>query len=118
MAQQEAIRVVPQLAPLFARMTTHVVDQRFTAGEALSFFDKHLTQVPDQVLASPVALQPWFQALRQPDLYWSLLNPDDRSLWSDYRVAPRPWYREMLLKLARTTAGWKVLWSVRHALRI
>ena len=111
--------MVPQLAPLFARMTTHVVNQRFTAGEALSFFDKHLTRLSEPLLASPVAPRPpCFEALRQPDLYWSHLTAEDRRLWSDHKVPPRPWYRKLLLKLASTELGWRVLWSVRRTLHI
>lgn len=110
--------MVPQLAPLFARMTTHVVEHRFTANEALSFFERHLTQVSEDALASPISPAFNFEALRQPDVYWSLLSPDDCRFWSDYQVPPRSWHKAMLLNLAQMTVGWRVLWFVRHRLRV
>ncbi len=115
---QEAIRVVPQLAPLFARMSTHVVEQRFTATEALSFFDMNLTRLPEQIEASPVVLEPGFEVLRDPDLYWSILSANDRLVWREYRVPPRSWIQRLLTWFARNRTAWKLLRSVRRFLYI
>lgn len=64
--------MVPQLAPFFARMITHVVEQRFTAAEVLALFDEHLAKLPDQTLGAPVVLNPSFEALHDPELYRSI----------------------------------------------
>ncbi|KAI1794188.1 hypothetical protein LXA43DRAFT_998166, partial [Ganoderma leucocontextum] len=80
----EAIRVLPQLAPLFARMTTHVVDGRFTASEALAFFQDHFGDLPDDVLATRLVLSPSFEPLVDPEVYWSLLNAEDSERWKGF----------------------------------
>ncbi|KAL1942080.1 hypothetical protein VTO73DRAFT_6610 [Trametes versicolor] len=79
------VPVVPPLAPLFARMTTHVIDQRFTASEALVFYDEHLAHLSEVVLETGIVAEPSFEPLNYPDLYWKQLGTGDRERWSQYR---------------------------------
>ncbi|KAI0363257.1 hypothetical protein BV20DRAFT_975879 [Pilatotrama ljubarskyi] len=53
-----AVSTVPLLAPLFDRMTTHVISQRFTAEEALAFLDRIAADLPEDVCGTPVTLDP------------------------------------------------------------
>ena len=99
-------------------MTTHVVTQRFTAAEALSFYNEHLSQLSDHVLARRLTLSPGFEQLRDPDLYWSLLTPQDRQRWQAYRVGPRSWGHRLLAWIAEKDMGWKVLRAARHLLNV
>ena len=44
-------------------MTTHVVGERFTAAEALSFYEGHLSQLPGNLLVHPLTLSLSFEPL-------------------------------------------------------
>ncbi|KAI0359430.1 hypothetical protein OH77DRAFT_1395217, partial [Trametes cingulata] len=79
------IPIVPSMAPLFARMTTHAVEQRFTALEALGFYRTHLEGLPDEVTRRRVVLKDSFDPLEDPDKYWQLLGPEDEARWHEYR---------------------------------
>lgn len=72
-------------------MTTHVIDQRFTASEALVFYNEHLAHLSEEVLETGIVAEPSFEPLNYPDLYWKQLGTGDRERWSQYRVPPRPW---------------------------
>lgn len=110
--------MVPQLAPLLAKMSTHVVESRFTAAEALDFFNKHLGQLPEHLQASPVVLEPSFEVLRDPELYWSILSPDNLCIWQEYRVPPRSWIQRLLTWFGRNRMAWNLLRLVRRFLYI
>ncbi len=69
---------MPPLAPLFARMTTHDIERRFTASEALAFFQEHLASHSEDVLNTSIAPTWTFDMLDNPDLYWKHLAPADR----------------------------------------
>ncbi|TBU48608.1 hypothetical protein BD309DRAFT_949131 [Dichomitus squalens] len=112
------IKVVPELAPLFARMTTHIIDQRFTAAEALSFYNEHLSRLPDDLLAHPLTLFTSFEPLCDPDVYWSLLSSEDRGRWHAFRVPPRSWGHRLLAWIAETDLGWKILRAARRMLNL
>ncbi|TBU25143.1 hypothetical protein BD311DRAFT_670288 [Dichomitus squalens] len=114
----DAIPVVPQLAPLFSRMTTHVINERFTAAEALSFYDENLSRLPDDLLAHPLALSTGFEQLWDPDVYWSLLAPQDRQRWQLYRVPPRSWGQQLLAWVVETEMGWRIIRGLRRILNV
>ena len=113
---QNAIPTVPWLAPLWAKMTTHIVQQRFTAAEALAFFEEHAAFVAEEQLLTDVTHAPSFDPLNEPDLYWSLLSPNDRHLFKAYRVPPRTWGRRILLRIADTKVGWNILTLLRRTI--
>ena len=110
--------MVPALAPLFAMVTTHVVGERFTAAEALSFYKEHLSQLQEDLLAHPLTLSLSFEPLRDPDVYWSLLAPQDRQRWQLYRVPPKSWSRRLLTRVVESDLGWRLVRAVRRVLNI
>ncbi|KAI0363330.1 hypothetical protein BV20DRAFT_1066263 [Pilatotrama ljubarskyi] len=112
------IPTVPALAPLYACMTTHVVEQRFTASEALAFYLEHLERLPDEVQRREVVLRPSCDPLNNPDLFWQLLGTEDEARWSQYRVPPRPWGKRFLTWLASLPRGWMLLHRLRCTLHI
>ncbi len=84
----------------------------------MAFFDKHLAGLPEQIEASPVVLEPGFEVLHDPDLYWSILGLEDRRIWREYRVPPRSWVQRLLTWFVRNARAWKLLRSVRRLLYI
>ncbi|KAI0355652.1 hypothetical protein OH77DRAFT_1424594 [Trametes cingulata] len=113
-----AIPAIPAMAPFLARMTTHVVEERFTAVEALTFFKQHLGHLPDEVLVSEVTLERSLIPLEHPDKYWCLLRPEQQEAWSQYRVPPMTWPNKLMLRLASLPYGWHVMRAVRRTLRL
>ncbi|TBU25141.1 hypothetical protein BD311DRAFT_522857 [Dichomitus squalens] len=99
-------------------MTTHIASPRFTAAEALSFYNEFLSRLPDDLLAHPLTLSAGFEPLCNPDVYWSLLSPEDRGRWHAFRVPPRPWSHWVLGWIAETDLGWKILRAVRRMLNL
>ncbi|KAI0780213.1 kinase-like domain-containing protein [Fomes fomentarius] len=114
----EAFPKVPCLAALCAKMTTYVVEERFTAAEALSFYNDHMSGLPDEQLHSTVILDPSLEPLRNPELYWRLLIPEDRHAWTAFRAPQESWGRRILRWMADTEIGWQVLRFMRGTLRI
>ncbi|KAI0675122.1 kinase-like domain-containing protein [Trametes maxima] len=107
------IPIVPTLAPLLAGMTTHVIERRFTASEALDFYREHLGQLPEETLATRVATSAEWDGMNDPDVYWRLLTPEHQDRWSHLRVPRKPWKHKVLERIASIPYGWQVL----HALR-
>ncbi len=87
--------MVPPLAALCAKMTTWKVKERFTAAEALSFYVDHVSPLRDE---RAVALEPSFEHMRDPDVYWSLLSPGDRHRWRTYKVPKQSYFIMFLFK--------------------
>ena len=110
--------MVPELAPLFARMTTYVIGQRFTASEALAFFNEHMHQLPEWKLLTPVTTEGSFEPLNDSDYYWSLLSHEDRDKWSSHRVPPSSLWRRLLSYIAQSSIGWRIMSYVRGLLHI
>ncbi len=109
---------MPEFAALFARMTTHVVDRRFTAAEALAFFQDHFGDLSDDVLATHLVLMPSIEPLKDPEEYWSLLGAEDSERWKGFRVPKRSWTQRLLQWVEETAVGWKLLRAVRGVLHI
>jgi hypothetical protein len=74
----------PFLAPLFDKMTAHDVRRRFTAEEALTFFEKHASSIPRMTKL----------AQREPRTsdevrdYWADLPSSLVEEWAHLREAP------------------------------
>ncbi|KAI0363265.1 hypothetical protein BV20DRAFT_169915 [Pilatotrama ljubarskyi] len=104
----EAIPTVPLLAPLFAKMSTHVIDDRFDAREALDFFSQIEAGLPLEVLDEGVVLQPDFDPLDDPNLCWSRLTHEFHAAWQIYRPPPLSWITHLLRWIASTHTGCRV----------
>ena len=79
---------VPALAALFDAMTTHVQSRRFTAAEALQFYNTQVATVPSAVLDSVVEPHLDWSAMVNSDVYWSKLSPELQASWSHFRTPP------------------------------
>ena len=112
--------MVPALAPLFARMTTHIISERFTALEALSFFHRHVSGLRQEILGAQITLNTMTRATcLKPESFWSLLGTSDQEKWHEYRVPPRRWYRSLLMGiLMRSKLCFRVVSFVRQTLSI
>lgn len=80
--------IVPVLAPLIGKMTTHSVDERWTAEEALTFFDELQARLPADVLDLGVSLAWDVDPMDDPGLYWDRLSPEFQSSWKSHRPPP------------------------------
>ncbi|KAI0079122.1 hypothetical protein K474DRAFT_1683352 [Panus rudis PR-1116 ss-1] len=114
----EAIPLVPLLAPLFSKMTTHVIEDRFTASEALSFFTEIWDQLSDDVLDTSIKLEEFPDARLNPSMCWSKLGPEFCSRWKSHRTPPIPWYYHVIDLIASFSLGWRFVCFVRRTLRV
>ena len=112
------VPVVPALAALFDRMTTHVVHDRFTAEEAYQFFQATTAYIPDDVRKTPVSLDLDFNGMIDAGVYWSKLSALDQMVWGRHRTPPRPWWMRMLGRIMRYEYGCKLVLLLRRLLRI
>ena len=112
------VPVVPALAALFDRMTTHVLDDRFTAEEAYQFFQATTTHLPDDVRKAPVSLLLNFDGMIDAGAYWSKLSASDQMVWGRHRTPPIPWWMRMLSRIMRYEYGCKLVLLLRRLLRI
>ncbi|KAI9068262.1 hypothetical protein FKP32DRAFT_1587848 [Trametes sanguinea] len=114
----KAVPSVPLLAPLFDRMTTHILRERFTASEAAVFIDTIFSQLSDSVLETPVVLDPNPSCFRDSDTYWSLTPAHFIAEWALFRTPRGSWGAVLLDWFASTHLGWRMLEFVRRVLRI
>ncbi|KAI0630194.1 hypothetical protein C8Q77DRAFT_1136856 [Trametes polyzona] len=112
------VSVIPLLAPLFDKMNTHIIADRFTASEAARFFEEIVAQTPQSVLDTPMTMEQQKFWVYHPDLYWSQKPPEFRARWASFRMPPRSWFKQALLRVATNPVGWPVLQCVRTKLRI
>ncbi|KAI0070473.1 hypothetical protein K474DRAFT_1670046 [Panus rudis PR-1116 ss-1] len=113
----DAIPLIPMLAPLFDRMTTHVIHERFTASEALSFFIENIQgTLPADQLDTPLILGP--APICHVDLCWNELSPEFCTRWRAYRTPPIPWYDRVLDWLVSFKLGWWLVRYIRHTFHI
>ncbi|OJT03961.1 hypothetical protein TRAPUB_5354, partial [Trametes pubescens] len=80
------VPAIPFLAPLFDKMTTHVVAERFTAAEAANFIEFAIASVPEASLATPVSLRTEWECFEHPDIYWARTTPAFRDHWAHFRA--------------------------------
>lgn len=120
MYSSEAIPIVPLLAPLLDKMTTHVIDERWSAEEALAFFSDIQASLTLDILDSNVALKPTLDIIGVPDLRWNQLSPEFRSSWRKHRSppAPRSWLACILRWATTTELGWMLIRAIRRHQRI
>ena len=112
------VPAVPALAALFDRMTTHIIDDRFTAEEAYQFFQATTAYLPDDVRKTPVPLLVGFDAMVDAGVYWSKLSASDQMVWGRHRTPPRLWWMRVLGRIVQYDYGFKLVLLIRRILRI
>jgi len=92
------------LAPLLDRMTTRDLQLRFTASEALHFFEEIYSQLTEDELGRPVETRFEFLELDlQYDEYdrWKRTPIAFTEKWAAYREPPIPWTTRVLRAICR-----------------
>ena len=74
------------LAPLFDRMTTHDLTRRFTADEALDFFQNEYSTLREEQLNRPVTPDRGGSSFD----YWDHMPPYLAEKWAHHRTPPVP----------------------------
>lgn len=115
---QTIVPTIPLLAPLFDKMTTHVVAERFTAIEAADFIDLAIASVAEPALATPFTLRTEWESFENPDLYWARTTPEFRDHWAHFRAPKLPRISLLLMRLLESPKGWPLLCFVRRMLRV
>ena len=108
---------MPALAALFDRMTTHVVNDRFTAEEAYDFFRDNTNHLPHDTLKTHLELRIGFDAMADNDVYWSKLSPQLQEAWARHRAPPLPWWAFLLDRILSYKLGWRIVTFVRRVLQ-
>ncbi|KAI9068259.1 hypothetical protein FKP32DRAFT_1642656 [Trametes sanguinea] len=113
----EVIPTVPRLAILFARMTRSVVDERFSAAEALEFFREVEQSLTPEILDTGVTLKLDYGPVDNPDMYWLRLSPEHQQQWVSHRPLPISWISRLLRRICGTDTGWRLVTFVRRCVR-
>ncbi|KAF7796730.1 hypothetical protein EIP86_007913 [Pleurotus ostreatoroseus] len=77
------VHYVPALAPLFDKMTNHLIPQRFTAEEAYAFFQETTKDLDQETLLKQVKLEFRHEF---DSAYWDQLPFDVQRKWDRYRT--------------------------------
>ncbi|KAI0630180.1 hypothetical protein C8Q77DRAFT_1219795 [Trametes polyzona] len=112
------IPTIPMLAPLFGKMTTHIISDQFSAAETLKFFHRIEADVTPEILQSIVTLEQDYMTMNDPSLYWSCTMPEFQSVWRSHRPPPLMLCICLLRWLGSTAIGYKLISSVRCVLSI
>ena len=105
------------LAPMFDKMTTHILPQRFSAAEAYEFFSALMQELPDSTLNMQVTIAADLEALRS-NAYWERLSPEFCERWAEYRT-PRISNTAWLLdRVVSYPLGRRLITSLRRNLHI
>ncbi|KAI0645510.1 kinase-like domain-containing protein [Trametes meyenii] len=111
------IPTIPALAPLFAKMTTHVLSERFTAAESLEFFDSMIWRGRSETeMSRPLGSKFTLTSLSHPDAYWSKLSISDRTRWKDYKIPPKSLGRLVLEWLTYPDLGFAIISAIRRSI--
>ncbi|KAH7882305.1 hypothetical protein F5I97DRAFT_1909263, partial [Phlebopus sp. FC_14] len=115
---QQVTKMVPMLAPLFDGMILRKIDKRFTAQEALQFFEQHVVPSvsPSQACARPP--RPHIPTIN-PELYdrWDGLDPEFVRTWDRYRLPRLTWSTRALRWICNYDIGYAVVQLLRKAIR-
>lgn len=113
-----AVPFVPMLPALFDKMTTHVISQRFSAEEALEFFQSETKDLAQDVIGGHLVLSIEGQAMNSSEVYWSRLSPQRQTQWASLRTPPLGRWIHILNWLIRIPVCCRVIVSVRRLLGI
>lgn len=92
------------LAPLLDKMTTSEIENRFTAAEALHFFEEMLPELTEDQLNLEEYLNPEGYISYEYDR-WRDLPEDFQRKWAPYRQSPTP----LMTKVLRATHSSKYI---------
>ncbi|EIW63542.1 uncharacterized protein TRAVEDRAFT_17848 [Trametes versicolor FP-101664 SS1] len=110
------VPLIPLLAPLFDKMTTHRVADRFTAAQAAEFIESAFAELPESALMTPVSLKTEWECVDDSDNYWTRTTVEFRKQWAHFRVPSLPWTSKLLMQFASSDMGWSVLCFIRRTL--
>ncbi|KAG6848737.1 hypothetical protein H0H93_014543 [Arthromyces matolae] len=111
--------VVPMLAPFLDKMTTRNIPGRFTAAEALEFFEQHVLDSPVVLgLGIPIS-RPIDRPLKHYDEYnrWKHLDPSFVQQWGTFREPPIPRHTMYLRRLCESSWGLRLVTWIRRISR-
>ncbi|RDX44624.1 hypothetical protein OH76DRAFT_1359251 [Lentinus brumalis] len=112
---------IPEFATLFDQMTTHVIHDRFTASEALAYFDQAVSRLPDHTLQSQIVLDidsDWeWDYEEKAKRYWSFIPFELAATWVEYRTSPSSLETRFLRYIFGYRVGRYLLRYVRRTLR-
>ncbi|KAI0645512.1 hypothetical protein C8Q79DRAFT_697473 [Trametes meyenii] len=112
-----AASIMPLLAPLFDRMTTHNLTRRFTAEEALAFLDYAWSQLPESAHDACLSSEARKDHQIQHGMHWSLTPPGFEDQWSHYKTPPYGWAARILDRaLVQIPQAWPLVTFVRKML--
>ncbi len=100
------------LAPLMDGMVTWDVRARFTAEQALQFFEQHVSGLDENMLYAI----PRNSEYQEYD-YWSELSPDFVRKWAHLRIPPEPITRKMLRWICRYRVCDMLVQRIRRMVR-
>lgn len=109
---------IPLLAPLFDKMTTHLISRRFTALEAANFIEDIYAGLSEATLSLPITLEPNWDSCTNAQLYWSQTRPEFADQWSSYRTPERTWAARFLDWFGDMPVGWLILTFTRRTLGV
>ncbi|KAI0355664.1 hypothetical protein OH77DRAFT_1424609 [Trametes cingulata] len=112
-----AVSIVPWFAPLFDRMTTHVISQRFTAEDALAFLDHIATHLPKDACDASMTLEPDWYTCEERGIYWDLTPPGFTTFWSHYKTPLHGRLAHVIDRLCSCQFGWRAVRYIRALLR-
>ena len=115
---QEAMTVIPALAAMFDRMTTHVHSQRFTAQEARNFLREEIHLLPCHIITAALDLIPQWLAMTNSGIYWSKVPPHLQGCWRHYRTPPPSWWLKVLTWIMKFPICCRIIVFVRRAVKI
>ncbi|KAI0821651.1 hypothetical protein BC628DRAFT_1394067 [Trametes gibbosa] len=111
----KSVSAVPLLAPLFGRMTTSVVNDRWNAEEALTFVREIRAGLTWETLSSQAAQEADLECLDEPELYWHYLSTEFQSRWKSHRPPRTSWLTKWVQRANGTHTG---CWIIGHMRRI
>ena len=105
------------LAPLMDGMTTRDLTRRFTASQALQFFEDFYPQLSNQVLDTTPPKQSSGGAFYDEVDRWSHLPDDFLRVWSHLREPKLPLWSKLLRRICEADWGYVTVQWVRRFTR-
>ncbi|KAF8890484.1 hypothetical protein BD779DRAFT_274719 [Infundibulicybe gibba] len=109
------VPTIPLLAPLLDRMTTHVVERRFTASGALEFCESIMKDLPPSELQKVLPPEPVDGGPYAVDR-WEGLPVEFSKIWSAYRETPVSYRIRILRWIGDWQLGWRLMYWIRRTL--
>lgn len=111
---------LPILAPFLDRMTTRHVARRFSASEALQFFEAFQAELSEEQLQTSVSEHDTLRGEVPYDKFdrWEGLPESFVARWSTFREPGLPWTTKALRLVCNYTVGHMVVQWVRRIHRL